>query len=531
MKTNITAKGFLLLFAFVLISSQLIAQGSVKWVQGNKGKTDYKLWALVADEEGFVAGVTVGAFMKPVNEARVLKYNKEMQFLGESKVQGAVPQTLEMGGFGKMLWIKDLASAKPGAKDGNTMTFYDKEGQIIKQHVLDNSYKYQIVTGNIMSAVMNNDYSNIKVEVPVFKSTDQDYLLLWGYRDEQGSKKADKDHSIIVYVFGEDGEIAMSETFIVENVFGEDAIINSLQPDITPNGSLLLFSRYMHKAGKARFSMAHFKEAGQKPTVYKYELPYESPAYEWSYGEDNDVYIAGTSSIGNLIPSFTKNNNRLLFFMMQDLNQESPAKATTYELNPAFYNQYPEFLQGKYLILNLTWPSLLATCSDGVLYVSENSEKVTVTYSSDYGSAKKTSYKAYSFSVIKFDFSGKIQWLKMITKKVSVKEGYEDMLDWSWSQEGDVVTIHYSDHPLNVTRPKGKLVLAGSHTVLGTAIANIHASGDIKIRVVNDPTKSKIFGLPSMTEYMGDEEFVMAGLKYKMMSLPEFYYGTSKLSE
>lgn len=575
MKTTFVAKAPLFFFVLLVVSSAVYAQETIKWLQGNKSKSEYALRTLSANSEGFVAAVTVGTFMKPLKEIRILKYDREMQLLNESIVQGATSQYIKMGSFHDLVWIKDLPSVKPGSKEGKTLTFYDHYGQIVQQHSLDQTYNYQIIKGNIAMSVINNDYSDLKLEVPVFESTGDNYLILWGYRDEMESKKADKDHSIIVYVFDSKGNLHMTETIIFESVFGYDAIINHLVPDITPAGELLLFVRYKEKPNNARFSMAYFHESGTKPRVYTYNFPYVNPVFAWSFGETNEVYLTGTVSAGSLTPSVTVNKNRLLFFIPQDLNQEIPAKVVTYELNADFYARYPEYSKGKLLSRNLTWPSIMATCSDGFLYVSENTEKVTYVdnYSSNRGSGYRfygattsssggttiykprsspggyrpgsagssgtysyssnlSTFRTYSFTIIKFDLSGNIQWIKMINKQLSVKQGHDHHLDWAWSQDGDAINLLYSDHPLNVTRPKGKMVKMQhyadgmSQPQLGTANARIEASGEITIKVINDPGKTKVYGMPYMMDYFNNGDIVMAGFRYNMMGYPDFYFGT-----
>jgi hypothetical protein len=522
---------FIAFIIILMMTSNAFSQQTIKWVAVNNGKNDYNVQTVVCDANGIYCGVSVAAFMKPVVEAKILKFTQDVKFDSEHKIQGTVSPLCKMGAFKEAIWVKNLPSPTKGGGGDEKLAFYATDGSLISEPALDPSYKYSIITGNIMGAIINNDYSNIKTEHTIQLTPDKEHLILWGYKDNMDSKKADKNHSIIVYVIDETCNIVRTEKIALEETFGSDAVINSIQCDVTPNNGLLVFTNFIEKTGKAHFKMANFKEQGVAPTVYEYNFAYDNPAYKWVFGENNNVYISGTICIGKLIPSVKKNTNRLLFFIEQDLSRAEAAKPVTYELNAAFYNGYPEFLKGKYLSKNLTYPYALLYMSDGIMYISENTERFTYKTSSSSSSFKEAYYKCYDFSIVKFDYTGKIQWIKMINKRIAVKEGSEMFIEPSHVQEGDVVYLFYNDNPLNAKRPIGKKMITGSFNTLGTIQAKITASGEISQQVLNDPLKSKTYGYPGGISKMNDKTYAITAMKYKPFTIPEYYVGTFNLMD
>jgi hypothetical protein len=505
------------------------SQNTINWVQGNKGKTDYLLKAVATDGESIFSGVMVGGLMKPSKGGRLQIFSPDLQLNGDVPIQGCNIANTEMGEFNNAIWYKELPMASGGPGSGNKLAFVGKDGNVISQPELDPSYKYHIVTGNIAMAVINNDYSNIKVRSNTGQTSDMEHFVIWGYKDESGSKKADKPHSIKVYIIDNTFKVVRTETFDIEETFGQDAVINTLRFDLSPKDELLVFVNFHKKPGKTHFKMANIPVQGDKPTVYDYQLSYETPAYEWTFDESGNVYISGTVGVGDFIPSVKKNTNRMLFFIPQSLASKTPAKIVTYELNTEFYAKYPEFAKGRYLARDLTYPYFLFKMNDGLLYMSENAEKVT--HYSSTTNTSSSSFNAFSFTFIKFDLQGNIKWIKMLTKQVTVKSGYESLLDFSVFPDEDAISIIYTDAPLNVSRPAGKLVAAKSTATLGTVVARVNGSGDIKQQVINNPVKSKIFAQPMIVSLVNERKCVIAGYKYKPLSLPDYYFGTFDLFE
>jgi len=411
------------------------------------------------------------------------------------------------------------------------LSFYDYSGSLVKKFVLDKDYQYSIISGNWATIAFRSNFTSYKTSTNITESNDLNNITIWGYKKTGNPKnQLDKNHSIKVYAYNSKLVSIAEESFGFEEVFSNSADINTLQFDVTPKSKLVALCSNESKPDQAKVYLAVFNESDKSPVVHKYSFKYEVATFAYDFGKMNEIFISGVISVGGLRPSFKRTDDKTLYFINQSLTDTKAATPVIYSLEDQIYNAYPEYTSK--LKINSLNPFGLFVMEDGILFGAMEIKKTTSTSTTVSGngmssSSSSTYYYSKCLSFIKFSFTGKIQWLKMIPKEVKIADGYEKIGGIAYAHDANKLRVIYCDNPANILN-KSKKMVYGSTLKTVPAYAEISSGGDITIKPLDKFAKKKMMCYPGESELV-DNNIILLSAKIKGMFSMDYFLGKTPL--
>ena len=223
-----------------------------------------------------------------------------------------------------------------------------------------------------------------------------------------------------------------------------------------------------------------------KPQSYKliFDQTFKHNSLGWEYLVTNDGFmiINGTNIaynspyVNGILGSIGVNANpeKDLFYAKLDLNSQDAAPLfINTDINKQFVEKYPEYRSD--LSDFISFPTDILLMNDGVLFCSEYHQQVTQRENN----MTTTSVHNRAITLIKYDFSGNIEWIKMIDKHIFSEKIFEGYFCKPFIIGNDILILYY-DIEKNITSDKLKYPFFALDNNYCLVTARIDPGGDIK---------------------------------------------------
>ena len=313
---------------------------------------------------------------------------------------------------------------------------------------------------------------------------------MWGYKKNQDLKgPTSNDYDLKVYVFDKQLEKIAEASFNFVDVFSKIALFNTAIFDVTPKNKIVCLCRSdAFKGLKTEMAFAVFNEENAKPVVYKYPFNDELITFTYNFGKFDEIFICGTTF--NNIPLLKVVPDKAFYFIKQSLNDIKVASPIIYDLKNQVCSTFPNY--NEKLNDNTRNPCDIFVMSDGILFSA-------------------CGYIG-SFTFIKYSFTGKMQWIKMINRKAA-----SDCYDYSFKLDADKLKLSYEDIAENVLNNSTKEV--NIRNAIPT-YATITSNGEISKTVLDK--YRPVLHIPNKTLFTKDGCVL---IYYPVVRKPDIFIG------
>ncbi len=477
----------------VLISSTILlnAQSEINYKQIDREKTDDHPKDIFQDKDGNVYVLFIDKLNFTKNQGVWLyKFSPTFDFLSRIDIKGDLPDFFYARILLDHVCIISI-NVTGQSKVPSYVMFYDFTGNFIKKIELDPTFNYSKLFGTVTPTFggvtagspgySSNDkfrenYNNFKI------TKDNKIYFVWGMKEIK-APKAETKHEFKVYVFDLNLEKIAEETFMFEDVFANTSELYSLEFDVTPKNKIIGFCENYSLPNNAQLNIAVFNNPGEKPIIHKYTFPSGGLHFAYNFGNNDEIFISGVGVTGS--PLQNRSTDKYYFFINQSLISTEPATPRVFDIEKQIYTAYPDCEDN--LRKTTMTPFEIFVMNDGIICGSTH---IASSYSN---ASNETTDYATSLVFIKYSFTGEIQWLKMVNKRVLIEYPLNPYTYFCYLKDNDNVKIIYPDYYENILDGKNKFYKSDETKAL--AITKVSTSGNISTQVFhkNDDTKFRYF--------------------------------------
>lgn len=499
-----------------------LVQGTVKDAQGN-------IYLLMSDKRGY--GKNQGVIIK--------KYGQDCEFISKAKIAGEMPSNFITRIINDYVFVLPITGMGQHNQSGYVKA-HNLDGSLSEKIELDPKFEYScynIGSKGFGYEINKDDYNNFKL------SKCGKYYVTWGY--SRSSKPGDSKYQIKAYAFNLNLDKVGETEFSFETVFGAESEIESFIVDYTNENKFICIAHNIEKPSKANLIMAVFDGKTDKPTMYKYTLQNDWTSFNYVPGKFGEVYILGLTgkSLKNIMVDGFQPEN--IFFISQPLDQTTVAKPVIHNIPSYVKNSFPIFRQYIQAKMNFYHPDQLFIMDDGILWLGisageTDGDKDIIDYRSQ---AKKTAstikkivngddetyFYTNTFSFFKFSFSGNIQWIDCIPRRVRVSYPLTIYSSYGATNDGNKIRLAYNDICKNATKADyhdNKIMLM---TNIVPVYSDIFSDGTIKIKALEQEGENRVFYTPYVLFNNNDAYYL--SVKLKVMALGDTHISKIDLDE
>jgi hypothetical protein len=500
-------KKFVLLSLIACSVFRVSAQKGLEWIQIDNPKDDYVFkYFYNYSENGFKAIFTIPQikpFQSVKNQIFIRTYDAGLNNYTEEGIPAESPYELNVKAF------KDY-TVVVGSTDENKNPFlqYHKDNKLIVADAQMNTLL------NISFPVhgKKNKFTGLPSS---YKSYDSTHLIVTNTEILETESKAFHETPEMHYIniYDKSLNLVWMDSVRFDDIFGKDVPISSYSFNyINDNVFLEAYTGGAPtKKVKPEFFVVKFDSPHKSKIILRKVL--QNNSFSWETRVDKSSRM----SISGLNYSEGMGAKKSLFFVTIDLKNEggeTPVKI--YNIDKPFLAKYPEYKSK--LPEFLAGPSDLIPVKDGLIYCSEYHMVSTTTTSS----SSSTTYYLKGISLIKFDYEGNIEWIKILDKTTATKSGYYPLFCRAFASKGNIVLFYY-DYEDHIFMDKASMKLRFvSDNGLCLVQAKIDADGNIKKTFVGkigeDGTKADLRTLWQV----GDSRFFVEGNGVKIKTRGNF---------
>jgi len=492
------------IFTFVLlvfVMFNLSAQKGLDWIKIDSPKDDYIFRYFFNYSEGALKAIFTIPEVKPFQPVKsqifVRTFNADLSKFDEQGLPSESPIELSVKGF------KDLIVVY-GSTDENKNPFlqYHKDNKIVIADAQLNPLKVFLYPTH----GKKNKFQGIP---SVATSYDSTYLMVINNEVLESESKPFKETPVMHYinVFDKSGNIAWNDSIRLSDIFGKDVPINSYSFEFINKKMYLIASTagFGMKKIKPELFVVRYDSPGSFKIIARKIFTSSQFGWEKAITKDGHMFIAGL----NREQSITSKKN--LFFINIDLKADDGSPVIkSIAVDKTLLVKYPAYKST--LPNNLTEPSDLLLLKDGLLYVSE-AHIISTTTSSNHSS---TTYYVKGISLIKFDFEGNIEWIKVMDKSIASGTAFYPYFCRAFVSNGEVVLFYY-DYLEDILQAKpGPKLRFISESSFCMAQATVDAEGNIKksfiYKIGEDGTRADL----STMEQLSSTRYFITGTGIKI---------------
>ena len=498
-----------------------LVQGTVKDAQGN-------IYLLMSDKKGY--GKNQGVIIK--------KYGADCEFISKVRIAGEMPSNFITRIINEYVFVLPITGMGQHNQSGYVKA-YNLDGSLSEKLELDPKFEYtcyNVGSKGFGYEINRDDYNNFKL------SKCGKYYVTWGY--SRSSKPGDSKYQIKAYAFNLNLDKVGETEFSFETVFGAESEIESLVIDYTLENKFICITHNTEKPSKANLMMAVFDGKTDKPTMYKYTLQNDWTSFNYVPGKFGEVYILGLTgkSIKNI---FTDGFlAETIFFISQPLDQAA-VKPVIHNIPSYVKNSFPIFRQFIQAKMNFYHPDQLFIMDDGILWLGisageTDGDKDIIDYRSQ---AKKTMntinkivngddekyFYTNTFSFFKFSFSGNIQWIECIPRRMRISYPLSIYSSYGTCNDGNKLRLAYNDYFKNASKPNIHDAVPIVQTNVVPVYTEIFSDGTIKVKALENEGDGCLYYTPQAL--FQDNYGYYISIKTKVLALGDLHISKIDLDE
>lgn len=440
------------------------------------------------------------AFQQKKYSVFVRTYGKDFQDFTETEMPDNAPSVMNLTSF------------------SDYRVVYGNTNQVGNDYVGDNVIIILNSKGNTeLTETWKHANKNRFASIPTIRVTSDSNYLIVVNNEIVGPPVPFKtnDNLFHVAVYDLSLKLLCKETFEMQQVFGGDGIdIKSLNFDYTPaNGLIALVSRYnrKQKTEKMEIVISSVSDRGKIQEIGSVRLNADQIYFHYQRSKDNKtMYLMGS----NADSKYFGNAKKALVYASIPLDSRGDAVTKVYNLDKTFYARFPEYaaiMKSEFCI-----PDIFILKDDGIYCFGE---MVVVTTSKS-----SVTYTLRSITMMKYDYSGEIEWIK-IHKKFAGAGDRPGFYYLNAFPVKDDIVMFYTDYPDHVLTPaKSKTVRLHGDGNFCLVMAIMNRDGDITSKEIIHQNKGNNVraSIPSIRQ-VNDNEFVIFGKMYN--NNESFYLG------
>jgi hypothetical protein len=485
-----------------LFALNLSAQKGLNWIRIDNLKDDYLFrYFYKYTDNSFKAIFTIPEikpFQPMKNQIFIRTFNADLSKFEEKGIPSESPYELSVTGF------KDYTVIY-GSTDENKNPFlqYHKDNKL----VIADAQLNPLVNVSFPVHGKKNRFKGIP---SAYKSYDSSNLIVLNHEILEDESKPFHETPVMHYINIYDKSLALvwCDSVKFADIFAKDVIINHYNFEFINDKVYLMATTGGNtmKKIKPEFFVVRFDKPGSFTIIAR--KTFLNPEFGWEQviKKSGELVISGLNFIEN------STAKKALFYISLDLNApNAEALVKSIPIDKVLLAKYPAY---KSLLPNyLASPCDLLPLKDGMMYCGE----YHMIYTRSTSTSTSTTYYVKGMSLIKFDFDGNIEWIKMIDKVIASGSAFYPYFCRAFVVKDEVVIFYY-DYMENIfsDKPKPKIRFAGDYS-LCLAQAVVDGEGNLKktfiYKIGEDGTRAD---LTSLRQISPTRFFVTgSGLKLK----------------
>ncbi len=509
-------KKSLLLITLILNILQLSAQKTIEWnkIDDEKNQYDFKYFIKYSVDayKAVFAIPEVKPFQSLKNQVFIRTYNTDFSKYTQVGIPSESPLLLSVKSFRNYNVIYGSTDAGNNYRKPNKLVITDDQSNVLVNILFPLHGNLSFFKG------APSDMVSYFGSPTIYHSYDSSHLIILNTEAiSPGKASLDFTETQFINVYDKDLNLVWKDSVNLSTMYEKGTAVNGIKIDYINNKLYIFATNCASSFQKVENTIRvfEFDKPQSYKTIVKEAFPNPVISFNYMVTKEKNIIISGVNHISTDIANGSDKNE--LFFINVDLSAMNiTPKVKRYKLNKDFCAKYPEY--NSLLRDNLTSPLAMFEMSDGLIYCSENS------YSVGYSSAGSSTINNFnSITLIKFDLSGNIKWLKMINKDPGCKGSeFSGFCCRAFLIKGEVVIFYYDleDKIYKETFKKSNAIEPITKFCL--ASATVDGEGNINKSLVYKVAESQIWiDLTGMTQ-ISDTHFFIPGKGLGMAKKGEY---------